>query len=55
MFKVRKFRFTGTLLVALFKKHIPSFPKELFAPFPWIELKNLLKIGIPSDGEHFSL
>ena len=42
------------LFVILFKKHIPSFPKELFTPFPWIELKNLLKIGIPSAGEHFS-
>ena len=42
------------LLVVLFKKHIPSFPKELFTPFPWLELKNLLKIGIPSAGEHFS-
>ncbi|MBQ8812389.1 MAG: MATE family efflux transporter [Bacteroidales bacterium] len=42
------------LLVVLFKKHIPSFPKELFTPFPWIELKNLLKIGIPSAGEHIS-
>ena len=42
------------LFVILFKKHIPSFPKKLFLPFPWIELKNLLKIGIPSAGEHFS-
>ena len=42
------------LFVVLFKKHIPSFPKEFFKPFPWIELKNLLKIGIPSAGEHFS-
>ena len=42
------------LFVILFKKHIPSFPKELFSPFLWIELKNLLKIGIPSAGEHFS-
>lgn len=42
------------LLLILFKKHIPSFPKSLFSPFPWIELKNLLKIGIPSAGEHFS-
>jgi putative MATE family efflux protein len=42
------------LFVVLFKKHIPSFPKELFTPFPWIELKNLLKIGIPSAGEHMS-
>ena len=42
------------LFVILFKKHIPSFPKELFKPFPWIELKNLLKIGIPSAGEHMS-
>ena len=42
------------LFVVIFKKHIPSFPKELFTPFPWVELKNLLKIGIPSAGEHFS-
>ena len=49
-------RFVSVVLlsVILFKKHIPSFPKELFSPFPWIELKNLLKIGIPSAGEHFS-
>ncbi len=42
------------LFIVLFKKHIPAFPKELFTPFPWIELKNLLKIGIPSAGEHIS-
>ena len=42
------------LLAVLFKKHIPSFPKELFKPFPWGELRNLLKIGIPSAGEHMS-
>ncbi len=42
------------LFIILFKKHIPSFPKKLFTPFPWIELRNLLKIGIPSAGEHFS-
>lgn len=42
------------LLAVLFKKHIPSFPKELFRPFPWGELRNLLKIGIPSAGEHMS-
>ncbi len=49
-------RFVSVLMlfVILFKKHIPSFPKKLFSPFPWIELKNLLKIGIPSAGEHFS-
>lgn len=42
------------LFIVLFRKHIPSFPKELFTPFPWPELKNLLKIGIPSAGEHMS-
>ena len=49
-------RFISVLLlfVILFRKHISSFPKKLFTPFPWIELKNLLKIGIPSAGEHFS-
>ena len=49
-----RFASVAMLFVILFKKHIPSFPKELFLPFPWIELKNLLKIGIPSAGEHFS-
>ena len=49
-------RFVSVILlfIILFKKHIPSFPKEYFRPFPWIELKNLLKIGIPSAGEHMS-
>jgi Na+-driven multidrug efflux pump len=42
------------LFIVLLKKHIPSFPKKYFTPFPWMELKNLLKIGIPSAGEHFS-
>ena len=42
------------LFAVLLKKHIPSFPKKYFTPFPWMELKNLLKIGIPSAGEHFS-
>ena len=51
---VCRFVAVAILLVVLFKKHIPSFPKKYFTPFPWIELKNLLKIGIPSAGEHFS-
>ena len=42
------------LFIILLKKHIPSFPKKYFTPFPWIELNNLLKIGIPSAGEHMS-
>lgn len=42
------------LLIILFRKHIPSFPMRLFRPFPWIELKNLLKIGLPSAGEEIS-
>ena len=49
-----RFVSVAILLVVLFKKHIPSFPKELFKPYPWIELRNLLKIGIPSAGEHMS-
>ena len=49
-----RFVSVAILFVILFKKHIPSFPKELFTPFPWVELKNLLKIGIPSAGEHMS-
>ena len=42
------------LFVILFRKHISRFPLVLFRPFPWIELKNLLKIGIPSAGENMS-
>lgn len=44
-----------TLLLAfLLRKQIPRFPRELFTPFPWKELKKLLKIGIPSAGEQMS-
>lgn len=42
------------LLVILFRKHIPSFPLRLFRPFPWVELKNLLKVGTPAAGEEIS-
>lgn len=42
------------LLVILFRKHIPKFPTAWFRPFPWIELKNLLKVGLPSAGENLS-
>lgn len=42
------------LFVILFKKHIPRFPREYFTPFPFIELKNLLKVGLPSAGEQLS-
>ena len=42
------------LFVLLFKKHIPSFPRRLFRPFPFVELRNLLKIGLPSAGEQIS-
>ena len=42
------------LFVILFHKHIPSFPVRYFRPFPWKELKNLLKVGLPSAGENMS-
>lgn len=42
------------LFVVLFKKHIKTFPLSYFKPFPFIELKNLLKIGLPSAGENMS-
>ena len=42
------------LFVILFRKHIPSFPRTYFRPFPWGELKNLLKVGLPSAGENMS-
>ncbi|EJX05881.1 Na+ driven multidrug efflux pump [gut metagenome] len=42
------------LFVILFRKHIPCFPLAYFRPFPLGELKNLLRIGIPSAGENMS-
>ena len=42
------------LFVILFRKYISSFPLKYFRPFPWMELKNLLKIGVPSAGENMS-
>ncbi len=42
------------LFVILFTRHIKSFPLKLFRPFPWIEVRKLLKIGIPSAGENMS-
>ena len=42
------------LFVILFRKHIPRFPLYYFRPFPWVELKNLLKVGLPSAGENIS-
>lgn len=42
------------MIVILFTKHIRSFPLEYFKPFPWLEVRRLLKIGIPSAGENMS-
>lgn len=42
------------LFVILFRKHIPRFPLAYFRPFPWVELKNLMKVGLPSAGEQLS-
>lgn len=42
------------LFVILFRKHIPRFLLHYFRPFPWVELKNLLKVGLPSAGENMS-
>lgn len=42
------------LFVILFRKHISRFPLSYFRPFPFAELRNLLKIGIPSAGENMS-
>ncbi len=42
------------LFVILFRKYIPRFPKAYFRPFPWVEVKNLLKVGLPSAGEQLS-
>ena len=42
------------LFVILFRKHIHRFPLAYFRPFPWMELKNLMKVGLPSAGEQLS-
>ena len=42
------------LFVILFRKHIRKFPLAYFRPFPFKELKNLLKVGLPSAGEQLS-
>ena len=42
------------LFAVLFKKHIRRFPLSYFRPFPFAELKNLLKVGLPSAGEQLS-
>jgi putative MATE family efflux protein len=42
------------LFYFLFRKHIPKFPIAYFRPFPFKELKKLIKIGIPSAGEQVS-
>ena len=42
------------LFVILFRKHISRFPLSYFCPFPFVELRNLLKIGVPSAGENMS-
>lgn len=42
------------LFIVLFTKHIHSFPLRLFTPFPWEEVRNLVKIGLPSAGENMS-
>lgn len=42
------------LFIILFRKYIPSFPLAYFRPFPIVELKNLLKVGVPSAGENLS-
>ena len=42
------------LFILLIRKHISRFPLVYFRPFPWNEMKNLLKIGLPSAGENMS-
>lgn len=41
----------AVLAVILFRTVVPRFPWHIFRHFPVKELKNLLKIGIPSAGE----
>ena len=34
--------------------HVNRFPREWFWPFPWRELRNLVKIGVPAMSEEMS-
>ncbi len=42
------------LAVIHFRVHIPRFPLRYFRPIPWLELRNLLLIGIPAMSENIS-
>lgn len=42
------------LFIILFRKHIRRFPLSYFRPFPFEELRNLMKVGLPSAGEQLS-
>ncbi len=42
------------LAVIHFRVHIPRFPLSYFRPFPWQELRNLFRIGIPAMSESIS-
>lgn len=42
------------LFIILFRKHIRRFPLSYFSPFPFGELRNLMKVGLPSAGEQLS-
>ena len=42
------------LILMLQRKQIRSFPLRLFRPFPYSEMRRLLKIGLPSAGENIS-
>lgn len=45
---------TLILLVVHFRCHIPRIPLSYFRPFPWQELRNLLRIGVPAMSEEMS-
>ena len=49
-------RVVATVLLGVihFRKHIPRFPLSYFRPMPWLELRNLLFIGIPAMSENIS-
>ena len=42
------------LAIVHFRVHIRRFPLSYFRPMPWLELRNLLKIGIPAMSENIS-
>ena len=49
-------RLVAVVLLAIIhtRVHVNRFPRDWFWPFPWRELRNLVKIGVPAMSEEMS-